>query len=179
MTLAYLLVIAAVLAVSYLIFITKQRTLQVRADASLAPRIQPLDIEAFRNLIDPAEREYLRSRLPGPEFRAVQRKRLRAMAAYVKTAGRNAELLIDIGEGALSASDPQAAQAARQLIDNALFLRRNARFALYRIRIALAWPDSGRAAVAILHGYERLNGSAMLLGRLQNPSAPVRISATS
>ena len=68
MTLAYLLVIAAVLAVSYLIFITNQRTLQVRSDASLAPRIQPIDIEAFRNLIDPAEREYLRRRLPGPRI---------------------------------------------------------------------------------------------------------------
>jgi len=62
-------------------------------------------------------------------------------------------------------------------VNSALLLRRNAAFALLRIYIALAWPNSGLAAVPILHGYERLNGAAMLLGRLQNPAAPVRISA--
>ncbi|MGA7754646.1 MAG: hypothetical protein WCB05_17565 [Candidatus Sulfotelmatobacter sp.] len=179
MTLAYVLVIAAVLAVAYLVYAPISRRRQAPSDASLATRIQPLDIEAFRNLIDPAEREYLRHRLPGREFRKVQRQRLLAMAAYVKAAGQNAELLIDIGNQSLSASDPRTAEAARQLADNAHALHVNARYAVYRIRIAWLWPDFGRPAVAILHGYEQLNGSAMLLGRLQNPSTPVRISAMS
>ncbi len=179
MTLAYVLVIAAVLAVAYLVYAPISRRRQAPSDASLATRIQPLDIEAFRNLIDPAEREYLRHRLPGREFRKVQRQRLLAMAAYVRTAGENAEILIDISEEALSASDPRTAEAARQLVDNALFLRRNTRVVLCRIWFARLWPDFGRPAVAILHGYEQLNGSAMLLGRLQNPSTPVRISAMS
>jgi hypothetical protein len=112
------------------------------------------------------------------EFRHVRRQRLRAMAAYVQTAGRNAAILVRMGQSALSAADPRISEAARQLVDNALMLRRNAAFALVRIYVALAWPDSGLAATPILHGYERLNGSAMLLGRLQNPAAPVRISAT-
>jgi hypothetical protein len=30
----------------------------------------------------------------------------------------------------------------------------------------------------VLERYEQLNSSAMLLGRLQNPAAPVRIAAT-
>ncbi len=99
------------------------------------------------------------------------------MAAYVQAAGRNAAILVRIGQSALMSSDSHAVEAARQLIDNALLLRRNAAFALLRIYVALAWPDSGMAAAPILNGYERLNGSAMLLGRLQNPAAPVRISA--
>jgi len=48
---------------------------------------------------------------------------------------------------------------------------------LLRIYIAMAWPTSGLAAAPVLHSYEQLNGSAMLLGRLQNPAAPVRIAA--
>ncbi len=179
MTLAYFLVVAAVLAVVSLFYLGISQNFLVRSDATLAPRIQPIDIEAFRNLMDPAEREYLRSRLPGGEFREVQRRRLVAMAAYVWTARQNAKTLIDISEGALSATDPRTAEAARQLIDNAIWLRRNAFIASCRIWAMWLWPDSGQAAVAILHGYERLNGSAMLLGRLQNPSTPVRISATS
>ncbi len=179
MTLAYVLVVAAVLAIVFLLCILAWQKRQTSPDASLAPHIQPLDIEAFRNLIDPAEREYLRRRLPGPEFRDVQRKRLVAMAAYVRIVGQNAKLLVDIGNQALSAGDPQTAEAARQLANNAHTLQVNAFVALCWIRVAWLLPDYGRSPLAILHGYERLNGSAMLLGRLQNPSTPVRIAAIS
>jgi hypothetical protein len=43
----------------------------------------------------------------------------------------------------------------------------------------LAWPDSEFAAVRVVDRYERLSGSAMLLGRLQNPATAVRLSARS
>ena len=76
------------------------------------------------------------------------------------------------------AGDAQTAEAAHRLVDNALLLRRNAAFALVRIYVALAWPNSGLMALPVLQGYEKLNGAAMLLGRLQNPAAPVHISAT-
>jgi hypothetical protein len=178
MTLAIILVIAAALALIFILGVAVSRSLQISAGASHVQQIQPIDVEAFRTLIDPAEDDYLRRRLSAAEFRLVQRKRLRATAAYVQIAGRNAALLIRLGQAALSASDADTAAAARRLVDNALLLRRNATFVLLRIYIALAWPTSGMAAVPILHGYEQLNGSAMLLGRLQNPAAPVRISAT-
>jgi hypothetical protein len=101
------------------------------------------------------------------------------MAAYVQVAGRNATLLVRIGQSALTANDPQTADAAHQLIDQALLMRRNATFALLKIYVALAWPNSGFAAKPIVLGYQQLSGSAMLLGRLQNPAVPVRISAAS
>lgn len=178
MTLAIILVIAAALALVFILRVALTRGLQVREAASLAGQIHPIDVEAFRNLVDPAEDDYLRRRLPAAEFRLVRRERLRAMAAYVQAAGRNAAVLVHIGQNALPASNAHTAEAARRLVDNALLLRRNAAFALLRIYFALAWPNSGFAAAPILHGYEQLNGSAMLLGRLQNPAAPVRISAS-
>jgi hypothetical protein len=178
MTLAIILVIAAALALVFILVVTVSRGLQISEGSSLAARIQPIDVEAFRNLIDPAEDDYLRRRLSASEFRLVRRQRLRAMAEYVKTAGRNAAVLILMGQNALSADNAKTAEAARRLVDNALLLRRNAAFALLRIYVALAWPNSGLAAAPVLHGYEQLNGSAMLLGRLQNPAAPVRISAS-
>lgn len=177
MTLAIVLVVAAALSLIFILSITISRSLQ-RPGNSLAQGIQPLDIEAFRNLTDTREDEYLRRRLPPGDFRAVRRQRLRAMAAYVQVAGKNAAVLIRIGQSALAANDPHTLEAAHQLVDQALLLRRNATFALLKIYLALAWPNSGFAASPILHGYEQLNGSAMLLGRLQNPAVPVRISAT-
>jgi hypothetical protein len=176
MTIAILLVIAAALALVFIVSITVSRSLQISSGSGLAGQIQPIDIEAFRNLVDPKEDNYLRRRLTAAEFRAVRRERLRAVAAYVQVAGRNAAVLVRMGQAAMT-GDSQTTEAARRLVDSALLLRRNAAFALFRIYIALAWPNSGFAAVPILHGYERLNGAAMLLGRLQNPAAPVHISA--
>jgi hypothetical protein len=177
MTLAIILVIAAAVALIFILGVAVSRSLQLSAGTSLAAQLQPIDVEAFRNLIDPAEDDYLRRRLPAAEFRAVRRQRLRAMAAYVHIAGRNAAVLVRMGQAALAAGDAPTAEAARRLVDNALLLRRNSAFALLRIYVALAWPNSGLAAESVLRGYEKLNGSAMLLGRLQHPATPVRISA--
>jgi hypothetical protein len=177
MTLALVLVIAAALALVLILGITVSTRLQLSPRSPLAHRIEPIDIEAFRNLVSPTENDYLRRRLPAAEFRRVQRERLRAAAAYIRVAGRNAAVLVSIGQAALSASDAATTEAARQLVDNALLLRRNATIALLRIYVALAWPQSALAAAPIVHGYEQLSGRAMLLGRLQNPAVPVRISA--
>ena len=177
MTLAIILIVAAALGLILIVRITLSQRLQI-AHSSLAAQIQPIDIEAFRNLVDPAEDEYLRRRLASGQFRRVQRERLRAAAAYIQIAGRNAAVLVRLGQSALTSPDPNTAVAAQQLVESALLLRRNCAFALIRIYIRLAWPNGGATAALILHGYEQLNGSAMLLGRLQNPAAPVRISAT-
>jgi hypothetical protein len=179
MNLAIVLVIAAVAALGVILRLAVTRSLQVKHKDNLAATIRPIDMEAFRNLINPAEDEYLRRRLPTPEFRLVRRARLRAMAAYVQVAGKNATALVRVGEIALANGDPRVAVAARQLVNDALLLRRNATVALARIYLALAWPDSEFAAVRVVDRYERLSGSAMLLGRLQNPAAVVRLSARS
>jgi len=177
MTLAIIFVVAAALALVFILPIALSRILQISPGASLARQIQPIDVEAFRNLVDPAEDDYLRRRLPPAEFRRIQRQRLRALAAYVQATGRNATVLVRMGQSALTEGDAQTADAARQLVDNALLLRRNATVALLRIYVALAWPNSGLAVAPILRDYERLSGSAMLLGRLRNPAAPVRLAS--
>jgi hypothetical protein len=178
MTLAIVFVILAALSLILILRVTLSRSLRIPAGRSLASQIQPIDVAAFRNLIDPGEDAYLRRRLPAGEFRAVRRERLRAMASYVQTARRNAAILVRIGQTASSANDAHTAEAARQLVDSALLLRSNTTLAIVRIYVALAWPHSGLAATPVLESYERLSSSAMLLGRLQNPASPVRISAT-
>jgi hypothetical protein len=177
MNLALVLVVAAVVALGVILRLAVTQSLQVRRSAHLTVSIRPINIEAFRNLINPEEDEYLRDRLTAAQFRVVRRERLRAMAAYVQVAGWNATALVRIGEAALAGGDARVAEAARRLVNDALMLRRNTTVALVRIYIALAWPTSGFAAARVAERYERLNGAAMLLGRLQNPAAPVRLSA--
>ena len=176
MTLALVLVIAAAFALVIILGITVSTRLQLSPGSAVVQKIEPIDIEAFRNLVNPTENEYLRRRLSAAEFRTVQRERLRAAAAYIRVAGRNAGVLVGIGQAALSAKNGATVEAARQLVDNALLLRRNATVALFRIYVALAWPHSVLAAAPVLHDYEQLSGRAMLLGRLRNPAVPVRIA---
>jgi len=133
MTLAVILVVAAAVALGIILRLAVTRSLQARENAGLATTIHPIDIEAFRNLINPAEDDYLRRRLPPSQFRVVRRERLRAMAAYVHIAGRNAALLVSVGEAALAGGDLRVAGAAQQLVNDALLLRRNTTVALARI----------------------------------------------
>jgi hypothetical protein len=175
MILAAVLIVAAALSLVAILAAAISRSLLTPAGASLASQVYPLDIEAFRNLADPAEDAYLRRRLPVSEYRMVRRARLRALAAYVQTAGRNATILFRVGQDALASSDAATAEAARELANQALLLRHNAALVLLRIYLAMAWPNSRLAAGPILERYNRLSGAAMLLGRLQNPAVPVRI----
>lgn len=177
MTLIISLVITGALALLLILRIALMRITEGRAGGDLSAEIQPVDLEAFRNLIDPVEADYLRQRLTGSEFRRVQRQRVLAVAAYLKVAARNAGILARLGQNALVSTDPSTVDAARQLVENALLLRRNSAMILIRVYAEFVWPRSGSAATPIVPAYERLSGAAMLLGRLQNPALPIRISA--
>ena len=176
MILAIILVIAAGVTLAVILKLAVSRSLTVPAGADLSAQIHPIDIGAFRNLINPAEDEYLRQHLSPARLRAVRRARLRAMAAYLRVAADNAVALVRIGEAALASANPQTQDAARELVNQALLLRRNSTLALARIYFSLVLPSHGLVAVRIADRYDRLSRSAMLLGRLQNPALPVRIS---
>src|SRR5271156_6771797 len=105
MILAVLLIVFAAVSLVFILGFVVSRSLQPAEEPGLEARIQPVDIEAFRNLINPSEDDHLRRRLPSAEFRHVRRARLRAAAAYVQVAGRNATVLARIGESAQISED--------------------------------------------------------------------------
>jgi hypothetical protein len=176
-----ILIVGAVATLASAAGLAVSRALRPASKADLAGQLEPIDVAAFRNLIDPAEDEYLRLHLSAAQFRVTQRARLRARAAYVRVAGRNAAVLIRMGQTALATSNARAPNdvrdAALRLVNDALLLRRNAGFALLRIYADMAWPNRSTATAGILDRYERLSDSAMLLGRLRNPAVPVRVTA--
>jgi hypothetical protein len=176
MILAIILVFTAAATLAVILKLAVSRSLPVGSGPG--QRIHPIDVQAFRNLIDSAEDEYLRQHLSPPQLRTVRRARLRAMAAYVRLAAYNSTVLMRIGEEALASNNPHTLEAARELVNGALLLRRNTTLALARIYFSLAWPNHGFAAVRIADHYDRLGRSAMLLGRLQNPAQPLRISGS-
>jgi hypothetical protein len=176
-----LLIVAAVATLASVAGLAVSRALRPASKAELESQIEPIDVAAFRNLIDPAEDEYLRRHLSAGQFRVTQRARLRARAAYVRVASRNAAVLIRMGQTALATSDARAPnevrEAALRLVNDALLLRRNAGFALLRIYADMAWPNRSATTAGLIDRYERLSDSAMLLGRLRNPGVAVRVTA--
>jgi len=175
MNLTFLIVVAAVLGLGSVVSVGLARRQRHTPKAALTELV-PLDVEAFRNLTDPAEEDYLRRHLPPAEYRTVRRARLRAMAAYVHLASRNAALLAQIGQAVAMQKDPERARATRRMINDAFLLRRNATVALARIYLALVLPGTGAALPRFQDQYMKVVASAMLFGRLQDPASASRFS---
>jgi hypothetical protein len=179
----FILIVAAVVTLAFTAGPVVSRALRPASKADLAAQLEPIDVAAFRNLIDPAEDEYLRQHLSAAQFRVTQRARLQARAAYVRVARRNAIVLNRMGQTALATSrarpthDVRIREAALRLVNDAVLLQRNAEFALLRIYADRAWPNRSTGTAGILDRYERLSDSAMLLGRLRNPGVAVRVTA--
>lgn len=168
------ILIAAALALLVFLF----RTLRKRDSgrAGVPPEALPVDIEAFRNLVDPGEEEFLRSSLSPREFRTVQRERLKAAAEYVQAAWYNAGILLGQGEATRHHADPEIAVAGQQLVDSAIRLRLYCPLVVMKLRVATLLPGTSLSFGPLLERYDKLRGAASLVGRLKEPSRPASVS---
>jgi hypothetical protein len=98
---------------------------QIRTLEDWEARKHEVDLDAFRLLLDAAEEEYLRTALPPPQFRAFQRRRLKLALDSLDLVGKNAAMLIKLGQLAKVGANPTLAREAEELINGALRLRVN------------------------------------------------------
>ena len=70
-----LIVFAAAFAV-VMLWAARGHHRTIRGPQELGGLTEPVDLAAFRNLVDPAEEAYLREHLPPPAFREVERARM-------------------------------------------------------------------------------------------------------
>ena len=161
------IVFGCVVALVSVLTVARGRARAVRQIEDVSSAVRPVDLAAFRNLMNPQEEEYLQALLPPRAFRRVQRMRMAAAADYVRGAASNAAVLIRLGEAARSSPDPEIAEAAGKLVNDALRLRMLALLALVRITTARLVPGVGLSRVAVGEQYEQLVGQFAVLGRLQ------------
>ena len=136
----------------------------------LAAQLRPIDVDAFRNLIDEREEEYLRTHLPVREFRGVHRERMMAAVEYVWCATRNTSILMSLGEAARQSSDPAVVAAADRLQENALRLRLYAIQSLPRLYLSMVFPHANAAPRLIAETYDTMTRQAIVLGCLRRPA---------
>ena len=169
MILSAVMVVAGVITLALILHLAKGHVGTGRNLDDLASQLRPIDVGAFRNLIDESEEEYLRARLPLKEFRSIHRERMLAATEYVRCAAHNAAILIRLGEAARQNPDPAVSVAAERLINNALRLRLYAFQAVPRLYLSMLFPGASRAPYFVAETYDSMTRQVVMLGCLQYP----------
>ena len=169
MMIALILVALSLGALVFLARLVKGRGIVVAYDA-LEKSIRPVDIAAFRNLIDPGEEDFLRANLGPADFKAIHRERLLAAVDYISGASQNAAALLRMGELARRSPDPAVAEAGEKLLHNALQFRLHAFQAMGRIYVALVLPQISIHPGQVTENYESMTRLVVLLGCLRFPT---------
>jgi hypothetical protein len=169
MIISVLIIVAALLSLIFFV-LRGFRAARTASEASeLTQQIMPVDLEAFRNLTEPSEEEFLRTRLSPEQFRAIQRERLRASIDYLGGVSHNAGILLQLGQLARRSSDERIAEVGRRLTDAALRTRLYSMMALCKLGVRYVFPDAALQPGAVIDRYEQVTEEAVRLGRLQHP----------
>ena len=169
MILAAVFVVLSLVALALILHFAKGHHVKGGDLAQLALQLRPVDVAAFRNLIDEGEEQYLRDHLPQAEFRSIQRERKLAAIEYVRSAANNAAILIRLAEAARESPDPAAAQAAEKLFDSALRLRLYSFRTVPRLYAGVVLPGLSPVPTGLADAYDTLSRQAVILG-LQYPT---------
>jgi hypothetical protein len=174
----FILVVVALGALGFFIWALRGQSRAITDVRELPLQTRPIDVAAFRNLVDPGEEEFLRTNLGAREFTHLQRKRTLAVIAYVRCAAQNASVLLRVGEAARRSPDPEVALAAQQLVSGAIRLRLYAALALVKLYPATLVPGAHVSPTSVLDAYQQLTSVVSQLTRLQHPARTTRISAS-
>lgn len=166
---ALILVVFSLMAMLFLFRFAKGHSVKL-APTALIENIRPVDIVAFRNLVDPREEAFLRANLSLSDFRSIHRERLFAAIDYVSGAQHNAAVLVRMGEIARRSSDPSIAQAGERLVSDAILLRLYSSQAIAKLYIAILLPQIQVGVGRIPDSYQTVARQVALLGGLHFPT---------
>ena len=169
MMIGYAVIVLAAAALLFFVWKAIGRAVAGTGDGDLRQQVKSVDLEAFRNLTDPAEEQFLRERLEPAEFRAIQRERLRTAIEYVGGVSHNAAVLLSLGQTARQNPDPLISEAGRNLVDEALRLRLYSTLTISKLWMRYLFPGTEFQPSGIVDRYQHVTEGAVRLGRLQYP----------
>lgn len=159
------LVAVAFIALTILVYVAiRSRARRVDLEETVQA-FRSLDIEAFRNLVDPAEEAFLRNHLPPNKFREIKRQRAWAALLYAWEAGRAATALARVGQAAQRSLDREIAASGVQVTENAFRLRlQSVRVSLHLLTEVLLPGLSSRSVPSLADPYQRAAETLFRLG---------------
>jgi hypothetical protein len=158
------LVIACFATLVALLLLARRRSLSARWLKDPAAHLISVDLDAFRNLIDPQEEEFLRTHLPPSDFRRIQRQRMLAATEYVSAVAQNAAVLLRVAHLARLEGNPTIVISAERLTNTALGLRLQAWRSLGVLYFAILLPGRHVSLGRVAERYEQVTSQAVLLG---------------
>jgi hypothetical protein len=133
--------------------------------------IRPVDLKAFRTLMDREDESFLRGRLPRFKFSRIKRQRIRLTMGYVTRIASNASAVLHIGEAARVHSTPEVQTAAAQVMEVATQIRMQCLLAIAKLSLEYAMPSLQLTPAVLAPKYQSLKDSVSRLGALQPQNA--------
>ncbi|MGA9800007.1 MAG: hypothetical protein WBQ68_13440 [Terriglobales bacterium] len=177
MILSFTLIFLALAILVVLLYLEGGQHSPVKRLEDLQGHTRRVDLDAFRNLVDPAEDDYLRAHLLPRQFRAIQRKRMLAALEYVQNSAHNAAFLLRMGEAASRNADPRVAQAGKELTNSALRLRAYVLLFSAQLYVRMIFPQGRLSYGGLADSYQSLSALAGRLILMQHPTQAARLSA--
>jgi hypothetical protein len=171
MTLLFILLAFTALSGGLLYKAARGHHVAIASSQDIERLTKPVDLAAFRNLTDPAEETFLRSRLPARAFARVQRKRMLAAVEYVERVAWNSAVLIRLGEVASAAAQPEIVRAGMELKTAALGIRILALQAEGTLYMRAIFPNLQLTPRDLVAQYEHLREQVAAVCQLQQPTS--------
>jgi len=166
----YLLLAISALVLLLLVQAVRGRSAQVKDPHAAGELIIPVDLEAFRNLIDAQQDRFLREHLDGRDYRRVQRARALATAEYLRHVAHNAGIILRVGEFARSSREASVAALGAELVSNAIRLRLFSLVALAQAYLSVVLPGLSLSAGGVADRYDMLTAKLWAVGRSWTPT---------
>jgi hypothetical protein len=129
--------------------------------------IHPVDLKAFRTLMDRDDELFLRASLPRGKFFRLKRERIRVTMGYVKRIGANASAVIRMSEASRLSPMPEVATAAAEVMELAGQIRLQCILAMTKLSLEYAIPSLQFTPAMLAPKYQALRDTWSRLGDLQ------------
>lgn len=129
--------------------------------------IRPVDLQAFRVLMDRDDETFMRKKLPRSTFSQLKRLRIRVTLRYVTRIAANASAVLHIGETARLSSSPEVAETAAQAMELAGQIRLQCLLAMAKLSVEYAVPSLQLTPAMLVPKYQSLKENVSRLGDLK------------
>ncbi len=129
--------------------------------------IRPVDLDAFRVLMDRNDEAFMREKLPRSTFSQLKRLRIRVTLRYVARIAANASAVLQMGETARLSPSAEVADTAAQVMELATQIRLQCLLAMAKLSLEYAMPSLQLTPAMLVPKYQSLKDSVSRLGDLQ------------
>jgi hypothetical protein len=136
-----------------------------------AETVKPLDLQAFRMLMDRDDEQFLRSRLSHRKFFQLKRSRISVTWKYVARISGNAAAVMHMAEAARQNTDSAVAEVANQVVNTATQIRMQCLIAFAKLSAEFLFPALQLTPALLDNRYQALRESVARLGSLAPQNA--------